>query len=88
MSALDDQVGGDHYRQYKIQPVEFIVANDIPYIEARCIEYLLRWRQKGGVETLRKVQHYVEILIELQDRGLTAAQYAAMQRQQDIADEP
>lgn len=68
MSALNSQCGGTHYRQHNIQPVEFIHANGIPFVEGCCIKYLVRWRQKGGIEDLRKVQHYIDLLIELEGR--------------------
>jgi hypothetical protein len=65
-SALDVQVGGGHYKDYAIQPVEFIHKNKIPYIEGCCIKYLCRWREKGGIEDLRKVKHYIDLLIEME----------------------
>lgn len=65
-SALATQCGGTHYKEYKIQPIAFIHANQIPFIEANCIKYLCRWRDKGGVQDLEKVKHYIEILIELE----------------------
>lgn len=66
MSALDVQVGGGHYKSFKIQPVEYIYANNIPYLEGNIIKYASRWRDKGGVEDLRKIKHYVDLLIELE----------------------
>ncbi len=67
-SALSVQVGGDHYKMFKIQPVEFIHDNAIPFIEGNCIKYLCRWRDKGGVADLEKVKHYIDLLIELEKR--------------------
>lgn len=64
MPANDVQHGGDHYKRYKIQPWDFIIANDIPYMEATALVYLLRWRDKNGVEDLKKAIHYLEKLIE------------------------
>ena len=51
-----------HYKS-KIQPVDFIVANDIPFIEGNIIKYICRHRSKGGVNDLLKAQHYLEMLI-------------------------
>jgi hypothetical protein len=65
-SALDIQVGGGHYKSYAIQPVEFIHKNKIPYIEGCAIKYLCRWREKGGVEDLKKARHYLDLLIEME----------------------
>ena len=68
MSALNKQIGGDHY-QTAIQPVEFIHANDMPYIEGCVVKYMVRWRKKGGIESLRKARHYIDLLIELELRA-------------------
>lgn len=64
MSAFDDQVGGNHYKGMKIQPTEYIVANDIPFCEGNVIKYVSRWRLKNGVEDLKKAEQYIKILIE------------------------
>ena len=58
------QVGGNHYRGMKIQPVEYILANDIGFCEGCAIKYLSRWKSKGGVEDLRKARHFIDLLIE------------------------
>lgn len=65
-SSLDVQIGGGHYKQFAIQPVEFIHKNGIPFIEGNCIKYLARWRDKGGVQDLEKVKHYIDLLIEME----------------------
>jgi len=52
--ALQVQVGGNHYKKYKIQPIEFIHANKIPFIEGNIIKYICRWRDKNGVKDLEK----------------------------------
>lgn len=67
-SALDVQIGGKHYKSYAIQPVEFIHKNKIPYIEGCAIKYLCRWREKGGIEDLKKVKHYIDLLIEMENK--------------------
>ena len=64
MKAIDTQVGGDHYKLMKIQPLEFIMANNMSYCEANVVKYISRWRSKNGVEDLRKARHYIDLLIE------------------------
>ena len=64
MSAKDIQVGGSHYKDMKIQPVEYIVANDLGYCEGNVVKYVSRWKSKGGVDDLRKARHYIDLLIE------------------------
>jgi hypothetical protein len=62
--ANDEQVGGSHYRS-PIQHWDYVLANNIPYMEAQVIRYVTRWRRKGGLEDLRKAQHFLRKLIEV-----------------------
>lgn len=62
--ASDTQIGGDHYKGFKIQPIEFILANNIPFCEANAIKYLCRWKNKNGIQDLEKAKHYIDLLIE------------------------
>ena len=65
-TALDTQIDGDHYKKLKIQPVEYIHANNIGFSEGSAIAYLTRWRDKGGVKDLEKAIHTIQLLIELE----------------------
>lgn len=58
------QVGGMHYKSMKIQPVEFILANELGFCEGNVVKYICRYKQKAGVQDLRKVIHYAELLIK------------------------
>ena len=62
-NPLDRQVGGNHYRDMAIQPVQFIVANGIPYREANVIKYVVRHPRKNGKQDLLKARHYIDMLI-------------------------
>ena len=66
MSALETQVGGKHYKQFKIQPVEFIHINRLGYIVGNIIKYVCRYplKHSSGIEDLRKARHYIDMLIE------------------------
>jgi hypothetical protein len=64
MKSYKKQVGGSHYKKYKIQPVEFIVKNNIGFCEGNIIKYVLRFKEKGGVQDLEKAKHYIELLID------------------------
>ena len=59
----DTQVGGNHYQKYKIQPVEFIMKNNVPYVEGNVIKYVMRFRDKNGLEDLLKARQYLDMLI-------------------------
>lgn len=78
MSANDTQVGGDHYRKLKIQPWDFIAANGIGYLEGSAIVYIARWKDKGGVEDLKKARHYLDKLIEIQGTPDPAKTYTLL----------
>lgn len=66
MSALDVQEGGKHYKDKKIQPVEYIVANEMPYMDGCIIKYITRHRDKDGAKDIRKIMHYCELILELE----------------------
>ena len=68
MSALENQINGDHYKSLTIQPVEYIHANNIPFLEGNVIKYVTRWRNKNGIADLEKAKHYIELLIELESK--------------------
>ena len=63
-SSKDMQVGGNHYKNMAIQPVDYILANKLGYCEANVVKYISRWKVKGGVDDLRKAKHYIDMLIE------------------------
>lgn len=71
MKALSEQIGGSHYKEMKIQVVEYCYANNIGFLEGAAIKYLSRWRKKGGIDDLKKAKHFCELLIELaqKDKG-------------------
>ena len=69
--SLNRQVGGDHYKDMKIQVVEFCYANNIPFIEGAIIKYVCRWKKKNGVADLEKAKHFLDILIELNEKEKT-----------------
>jgi hypothetical protein len=68
MSANDSQVGGSHYKGKAIQPWDYIVANNLGYLEGNVVKYISRWKEKGGIDDLRKVVHYAEKLIEVANK--------------------
>jgi hypothetical protein len=64
MKSYKKQVGGSHYKKYKIQPIEFIVKNNLDFCQGCVIKYVLRFKEKGGVQDLEKAKHYIELLID------------------------
>jgi len=63
MNPFDTQVGGNHYKKYKIQPTQFCIINNIPFAEGCVIKYITRWRDKNGIQDLEKAKHYIDMII-------------------------
>ena len=66
-AALATQVGGSHYKDCKIQPVQYIHANGLGFCEGSVVKYITRWKSKGGVKDLEKAKHFIDLLIELEN---------------------
>lgn len=60
-----------HYAQNKIEPIDYIIANNLNFCEGNVIKYITRWRKKNGVEDLKKAKQYINFIIEkeLKDVG-------------------
>jgi hypothetical protein len=75
MNANNKQIGGAHYQVKKagaVQHWDYCDANDVPYLESACTKYVLRWREKNGLQDLEKALHYLEKRIESQLAGVGA----------------
>ena len=58
------QIGGSHYKKYKIQPSKFINENKILFAEGNAIKYICRHQDKGKKHDLLKAIHYIQMIIE------------------------
>jgi len=58
------QVGGDHYKKRAIQPIDYILENELGFCEGNIIKYVTRYKDKNGLEDLEKAQQYLDFLIE------------------------
>jgi hypothetical protein len=70
-SPISVQVGGDHYRKMAIQPMTYILANDIPFAEGCVIKYVSRWKNKGGLQDLKKARQNLDFLIEREEKKVS-----------------
>ena len=64
LELKNKQVGGSHYSEMTIEPIVYITKNNIPYREGNVIKYISRYKNKNGLEDLKKAQHYVQMLID------------------------
>jgi hypothetical protein len=58
------QVGGNHYEKKAIEPIDYIEANNLDFNEGNIVKYITRWKEKGGLEDLRKCLWYINRLIQ------------------------
>lgn len=65
-SALSTQVGGEHYKQMKIQPVEYIHANNLSFLEGNVVKYITRHKTKNKAQDIRKIIHYCTLILQLE----------------------
>lgn len=64
--ALNKQIGGEHYKDCGIQPVEYIHANKLDYFEGNVVKYITRHRTKGeGRKDIEKAIHYAQLILAL-----------------------
>lgn len=65
LTANDAQEGGSHYKDKTIQPWDYITMNNLGYLEGNIVKYVSRWKDKNGIEDLKKARHYLDKLIEI-----------------------
>jgi len=58
----DKQIGGSHYKDFHIQPYEFISKNNLSFFQGNVIKYVCRYLFKGtAIQDLDKIIHYCEL---------------------------
>ena len=65
-NPLDVQIGGGHYKEFEIQPIEYCMRNGLDHCQSNVIKYTTRFRDKGGLEDLLKARHYIDLLINFE----------------------
>lgn len=67
--ANSKQVAGDHYKKYgNLQPWDVVVEWNLGYLEGTALKYIARWRDKNGVEDIKKAIHFLEKLVEVEEQ--------------------
>lgn len=83
MSSFNEQVGGDHYKRYPLQPIEVSFAWELRFPEGSVLKYLYRWHVKRNPEDLKKARHFIDMILEqaevttaqVQEEPLPAPEY-------------
>jgi len=63
-APLQKQIGGNHYKDMKIQPVEFITTNNLTFLEGNVVKYISRHHAKNGADDVKKAIHYCELILK------------------------
>lgn len=63
--ANEIQIAGNHYKDKGIQPWDYVIANNMGYLEGTIVKYITRYKDKGGIEDLKKARHFLDKLIEV-----------------------
>ena len=68
-NALNRQVGGDHYKCFATQPVEFIVKNKLGFLPGSVVKRMCRYNKPTGkgLQDLQKAKHEIDLLIQLEE---------------------
>ena len=64
-NPLNTQVGGNHYKSLKIQPIEYIHANGLDFLSGNIVKYASRHKYKNKAEDVRKIIHYAQLILKL-----------------------
>jgi hypothetical protein len=64
-AANTRQEGGNHYKALAIQPWDYIIQNNLGFLEGNVIKYVTRWKEKEGLQDLQKARHFLDKLIEV-----------------------
>jgi len=66
VKATDTQIGGSHYKDMPIQPVTYIHANKLSFLEGNVVKYITRHKAKNGRADVEKALHYCQLILELE----------------------
>lgn len=83
MSADDhkDVINPHHYTRFKIQPIDFIESNRLPYSVGNVIKYVCRYDAKDGIRDLYKARHYLDHMIARAEGEEGCAGISAMEEE-------
>ena len=59
-----NKISPQHYSKYKIEPITFILANELDFCQGNIIKYVLRYKDKNGLEDLQKAKQNIDFLIK------------------------
>ena len=64
--TLMNKISPDYYQKGNIEVTDFIIDQSMSFLEGNVVKYITRYKEKSGIEDLRKARWYLEKLIEEQ----------------------
>ena len=64
ITPQERQIGGSHYKNFRIQPYEFISKNNLSFFQGCVVKYVCRYLKKDKIKDLEKIIHYCELEIK------------------------
>lgn len=62
---------GGHYKKLAIEPIQYIEENGLGFHEGNIVKYITRWRDKNGIDDLKKIVFYTQRLIEIEEKRIS-----------------
>lgn len=70
LTANNKQIGGEHYKKHKgFEPWDVVNAWNLGYLDGTALKYIARWRDKNGIQDLKKAIHFLEKLVEQEQQN-------------------
>jgi len=66
---MSDKIKPDYYRKNGLDVIDFCHMLDLDFLQGNVVKYTVRYKEKGGIEDLRKAQEYLRRLIEYENGG-------------------
>lgn len=60
----EDNINPSHYLDFEIPPTEYIIKNNLDFLEGNVIKYVTRHKLKNKEEDIKKAIKYLEIMLE------------------------
>ena len=68
LTVSKDSISPNHYRRGKIEVFDFIQDQGLSFPEGNIVKYICRWREKGGLEDLKKAAKYLDLYIQWMEK--------------------
>lgn len=62
--AIEDRIKPNYYHKGKVDTIKFCLENDLDFLQGNIIKYIVRYKEKNGLEDLNKAKEYLDRLIE------------------------